>query len=44
MCYCFQVANEDLMKCFQNLIDVEVLKKEIEDAKPTGDLDIVFKK
>ncbi|XP_077291710.1 27 kDa hemolymph protein-like [Arctopsyche grandis] len=37
-------AKDDVQKCVQSLINVDELKAEIEEAKPTGDLDVVFKK
>ncbi|XP_026461883.1 27 kDa hemolymph protein-like [Ctenocephalides felis] len=37
-------ATEDLKACILSQINVEIFKKEVEDAKPTGDLDLVFKK
>lgn len=35
---------EDLKNCTSGLIDVEVLRKEIEKAEPSGELDTVFNK
>ncbi|KAF9408933.1 hypothetical protein HW555_011544 [Spodoptera exigua] len=32
------------MSCFNSLVDMEVLQQEIENAKPTGEVDEVFKK
>ncbi|XP_054286497.1 27 kDa glycoprotein-like [Macrosteles quadrilineatus] len=37
-------AKEDLQFCLRGLVNTTVIKKEIELAKPTGDLDIVFRK
>ncbi|XP_035457631.2 27 kDa hemolymph protein isoform X1 [Spodoptera frugiperda] len=39
-----QSAATDLMSCFNSLVDMEVLQQEIENAKPTGEVDEVFKK
>lgn len=35
---------QDLFNCIQGLIDIDEFKKEVEEAKPTGDLDTVFNK
>lgn len=35
---------EDLKNCTTGLIDPEVLRKEIEEAEPSGELDTVFNK
>lgn len=35
---------EDLKNCTSGLIDVEVLRTEIEEAEPKGELDTVFNK
>ncbi len=37
-------ASEVLRNCLMNLIDIEVLQKEIDEAQPNGDLDTVFNK
>lgn len=37
-------ASEVFKDCLMNLIDVETLQKEIEEAQPNGDLDTVFNK
>ncbi|XP_034946446.1 27 kDa hemolymph protein-like [Chelonus insularis] len=37
-------ANNELQSCVKGLVNVTELQDEIEKAKPTGDLDIVFKK
>lgn len=37
-------AKKDFEVCVKSLIDVTELKKEINEAKPRGDLDMVFKK
>ncbi|KAJ0179735.1 hypothetical protein K1T71_004326 [Dendrolimus kikuchii] len=39
-----QNAGADLTKCLQGLVDVSVLQAEIENAKPHGSIDEVFKK
>lgn len=39
-----QTAATNLMSCFNELVNMEVLQQEIEDAKPTGQVDEVFKK
>nr|XP_049702773.1 27 kDa glycoprotein isoform X1 [Helicoverpa armigera] len=39
-----QAAAGDLMNCFNSLVNTEVLQQEIENAKPTGTVDEVFKK
>lgn len=35
---------QDLLNCVQGLVDIDQFKKEVEEAKPTGDLDTVFNK
>lgn len=35
---------QDLYNCVQGLVDIDQFKKEVEEAKPTGDLDTVFNK
>ncbi|PSN52702.1 hypothetical protein C0J52_09393 [Blattella germanica] len=40
----FQGAKDEVKKCVMNLVNVTELQAEMEKAKPTGDLDIVFKK
>ncbi|XP_050443838.1 27 kDa hemolymph protein-like [Adelges cooleyi] len=37
-------AKEQLQVCVHSLVDLKELKKEVEEAKPKGDVDIVFKK
>ncbi|XP_011312406.1 27 kDa glycoprotein isoform X2 [Fopius arisanus] len=37
-------AKDELFNCVKNLVNFTVLNQEMEAAKPTGDLDIVFKK
>ncbi|XP_043281570.1 27 kDa hemolymph protein-like [Venturia canescens] len=37
-------AAKEIASCMQNLVNVTLLQDEIERAKPTGDLDIVFRK
>ncbi|XP_026473786.1 27 kDa hemolymph protein-like [Ctenocephalides felis] len=37
-------AKDELKTCFTSLLNMEELKQEMEKAKPTGDLDLVFKK
>ncbi|CAG5104140.1 Similar to Slc35e2a: Solute carrier family 35 member E2A (Mus musculus) [Cotesia congregata] len=37
-------ANEQVQNCVKGLVNMTELQDEIEKAKPTGDLDIVFKK
>lgn len=37
-------AKDELFSCVKGLVNFTTLNKEMEDAKPTGDLDIVFKK
>lgn len=37
-------GGQDLFNCIQGLIDIDEFKKEVEAAKPTGDLDTVFNK
>lgn len=39
-----QQATTNLVDCLKDLVDYEVIQKEIEDAMPTGDLDTVFNK
>uniref|UniRef100_A0A1B6D3A7 DUF19 domain-containing protein n=1 Tax=Clastoptera arizonana TaxID=38151 RepID=A0A1B6D3A7_9HEMI len=38
------VAKEELQFCLHDLINFQEVQKEIEKAKPTGDLDLVFRK
>ncbi|CAH1404820.1 unnamed protein product [Nezara viridula] len=38
------LAKQQFELCVSSLVDIKVLKEEINAAKPTGDLDIVFKK
>lgn len=38
------MAKEKFEQCVGSLVDIKALKEEINAAKPTGDLDIVFKK
>lgn len=35
---------KDLANCIKGLVDVEQFRREVEEAKPTGDLDTVFNK
>ncbi|XP_055624444.1 27 kDa hemolymph protein-like [Toxorhynchites rutilus septentrionalis] len=35
---------KDLANCIKNLVDVDQFRQEVEQAKPTGDLDTVFNK
>ncbi|XP_008559865.1 27 kDa hemolymph protein [Microplitis demolitor] len=37
-------ANDEIQNCIKGLVNMTELQDEIEKAKPTGDLDIVFKK
>lgn len=37
-------AKDEVQECVKSLVNVTVLQAEMEAAKPTGDLDIVFKK
>ncbi|XP_014241796.1 27 kDa glycoprotein-like [Cimex lectularius] len=37
-------ANSEFQACVKSLVNVEVMMKEIKEAKPTGDLDSVFRK
>ncbi|KAJ8731816.1 hypothetical protein PYW08_014546 [Mythimna loreyi] len=39
-----KAAATNLMTCFNELVDMEVLQREIDEAKPTGQVDEVFKK
>lgn len=39
-----ELAFEELKDCIMPLVNVEELQKEIEEAQPTGELDIVFNK
>lgn len=39
-----QTAVTTFIECGKNLFDPETIKKEIEEAKPNGALDEVFKK
>lgn len=39
-----QNSATDLMNCFNALVDMDVLQNEIEEAKPNGQVDEVFKK
>lgn len=40
----FQEAKTRFEECVGSLVDVKKMQAEINAAKPTGDLDIVFKK
>lgn len=42
--YIFKDAASTFSECIQNLADFSNLEEEIEKAKPTGDLDLVFNK
>lgn len=37
-------AKDEVQKCVLNLVNITELKEEMEIAKPTGDLDVVFRK
>lgn len=39
-----QAAKEDVQFCFRKLVNYTQMQEEIEQAKPTGDLDTVFRK
>lgn len=39
-----QAGKEELLECYNNLVNVTELQAEVEKAKPSGDLDIVFRK
>jgi hypothetical protein len=39
-----QVGKDDLQECVKSLVNVTELQAEVEYAKPTGDLDAVFRK
>ena len=40
----FQMAKEEIQFCIRNLVNYTQIQQEIDKAKPTGDLDIVFRK
>lgn len=40
----FQEAKKDFEVCVKSLVDITELKREINEAKPKGDVDVVFKK
>jgi hypothetical protein len=39
-----QAAKDELQECFKSIVNVTELQEEMEKAKPTGDLDTVFRK
>ncbi|XP_069675597.1 27 kDa hemolymph protein-like [Periplaneta americana] len=39
-----QAAKDEVQECVKSLVNVTVLQAEVEAAKPTGDLDVVFRK
>jgi hypothetical protein len=39
-----QAAKDEVQECIKSLVNVTELQTEIEEAKPTGDLDVVFRK
>lgn len=39
-----QAAKDDIQECFKSIVNVTELQAEMETAKPTGDLDVVFRK
>lgn len=42
--FLIQAAKEDIQFCFRKLVNYTQMQDEIEKAKPTGDLDTVFRK
>lgn len=47
ICFLFmllQAAKDDIQECFKSIVNVTELQAEMEIAKPTGDLDAVFRK
>jgi hypothetical protein len=39
-----QAAKDEFQECFKSIVNVTELEAEMEIAKPTGDLDAVFRK
>jgi hypothetical protein len=39
-----QAAKDDIQECFKSIVNMTELQAEMETAKPTGDLDVVFRK
>lgn len=42
--FMLKVVKDETQVCLKGLLNYTELKTEIEEAKPTGDLDIVFRK
>jgi hypothetical protein len=39
-----QAGKEEFQECYKSLVNVTELQAEMETAKPSGDLDVVFRK
>lgn len=42
--FCSQTARDDLQTCIEELVDLDTIKKEIDESKKTGSMDEVFGK